>query len=126
MSIVKTDSEDIAEIKLTLTGIILNAGWVASKKGMSKTDIVCTMKTIKKRVLRIEELLPKVNLKGIDWLKRRKEKRFSYEQAWEELKYWVQEWDRWPEQKLYRTAENDVKDIQTKMKQLEEKTLKGK
>ncbi len=44
-----------------------------------------------------------------------------YKQAWEELEYWVQEWNRWPEQKLYRTAESDIRDIQTKMKQLEKK-----
>jgi len=44
-----------------------------------------------------------------------------YKQAWEELKYWVQEWNRWPEQKLYRTAESNIRDIQIKMKQLEKK-----
>ena len=55
----------------------------------------------------------------------KKEEKISYEQVWQELKSWVQEWNRWPEQKLYRTAKSDIKDIQTKMKQLEEKVLKG-
>jgi len=66
------DSEDIAEIKNVLTIILLNAGVVASKKKLGFMEILNKMEVIKKQVLRIEELLPKIKFEKIDWLKRRK------------------------------------------------------
>lgn len=87
MSIIKMDSEDIAEIKNKLTVIILNAGFVASKKKLGFMEIlkdlflhkkrkmvINAMEVIKEQVLRIEELLPKVKFEKIDWLKRRRKK----------------------------------------------------
>jgi len=44
-----------------------------------------------------------------------------YKQAWEELKYWVKIQTMWPEQRICHSAQEDAKDIQTKMKQLEKR-----
>ena len=72
MSMIKMDSEDIAEIKNKLTVIILNAGFVASKKKLrfmevlknlflhkKRKMVMNAMKVIERQVLKIEELLPK-------------------------------------------------------------------
>lgn len=50
---------------------------------------------------------------------RTKSERISYKQAWEELRTWLVEYSRWPEQKVCTSGEEEAKDIFEKMKQLE-------
>lgn len=51
----------------------------------------------------------------------RKGERISYKQAWEELMIWLEEYFRWPEQRVCTSKEEETKDILEKIEQLEKR-----